>query len=136
MLRHAKQWFHQRVCHDRPQSCTHYHYSEFPLATFEAFMAAPSMGRYFNQNIEGSGADGPYDWRTHGFRNLITFALRTAKSSYSFEKATNLQGHIVDDEFERCLAYLHFEGSVMHLPVMIGADDHDVRRRQRPLLQR
>jgi KTSC domain len=57
----------QRVCYDRPRRCmvinltgTHYHYCELPLATFEAFMAAPSMGRYFNQNVKG------YDCRTHG----------------------------------------------------------------------
>ncbi|WP_461352239.1 KTSC domain-containing protein [Bradyrhizobium sp. USDA 4454] len=36
-----------------------------PAATFEAFLAAPSMGRYYNATIKGSGSDGPFDCRTH-----------------------------------------------------------------------
>ena len=64
--------FIQRVCYDKAQSYmlidlrgTYYHYCELPAAILEAFMAAPSMGQFFNQNIKGSGSDGPYDCRTH-----------------------------------------------------------------------
>jgi KTSC domain len=64
--------FIQRVCYDKPQSYmiinlkgTYYHYCELPSATFDSFMVAPSMGQFFNQNIKGTGADGPYDCRTH-----------------------------------------------------------------------
>jgi KTSC domain len=64
--------FIQRVCYDKAQSYmlinltgTYYHYCELPSATFEAFMVAPSMGQFYNQNIKGTGSDGPYDCRTH-----------------------------------------------------------------------
>src|SRR5664279_685976 len=64
--------FIQRVCYDNPQSYmiinlkgTYYHYCELPPATFDGLMGAPSMGQFFNQNIKGSGSDGPYDCRTH-----------------------------------------------------------------------
>jgi hypothetical protein len=64
--------FIQRVCYDKTQSYmlinlrgTYYHYCELPPATFDAFMGAPSMGEFYNQNIKGSGSDGPYDCRTH-----------------------------------------------------------------------
>lgn len=64
--------FIQRVCFDKAQSYmlinlrrTYYHYCELPLATFDAFMTAPSMGQFYNQQIKGSGSDGPYDCRTH-----------------------------------------------------------------------
>jgi hypothetical protein len=64
--------FIQRVCYDKPQSYmiinlkgTYYHYCELPPATFDALMGAPSMGQYYNQNIKGTGSDGPYDCRTH-----------------------------------------------------------------------
>jgi hypothetical protein len=60
--------FVQRVCYDKAQSYmiislrgTYYHYCEFPTATFDALMGAPSMGQFYNQNIKGSGSDGPYD---------------------------------------------------------------------------
>jgi hypothetical protein len=36
-----------------------------PPAAFDAFLAAPSMGQYYNVNIKGSGSDGPFDCRTH-----------------------------------------------------------------------
>ena len=36
-----------------------------PPTTYDALMGAPSMGHFFNQNIKGSGSDGPYDCRTH-----------------------------------------------------------------------
>jgi hypothetical protein len=64
--------FIQRVCYDKPQSYmvislkgTYYHYCELPPATFDSLMGAPSMGQFYNQNIKGTGQDGPYDCRTH-----------------------------------------------------------------------
>src|SRR6476660_10556354 len=64
--------FIQRVCYDKPQSYmlinlkgVYYHYCELPPATHDALMAAPSMGQFYNQNITGTGSDGPYDCRTH-----------------------------------------------------------------------
>jgi hypothetical protein len=44
---------------------TYYHYCEMPAATLNAFLTAPSMGQFYNQNIKGSGLDGPFDCRTH-----------------------------------------------------------------------
>jgi len=68
--------FIQRVCYDKPQSYmvinlkgTYYHYCELPPATFDSLMGAPSMGQFYNQNIKGSGSDGPYDCRTHRVPN-------------------------------------------------------------------
>jgi hypothetical protein len=62
----------QRVCYDKAQSYmiislrgTYYQYCELPPATFDDLMGAPSMGQFFNQNIKGSGTDGPFDCRTH-----------------------------------------------------------------------
>jgi KTSC domain len=56
--------FIQRVCYDKAQSYmlinlrgTYYHYCEF--------LAAPSMGQFYNQRIKGTGSDGPFDCRTH-----------------------------------------------------------------------
>jgi KTSC domain len=64
--------FIQRVCYDKAQSYliinlrgTYYHYCELPPQTFNGLMGAPSMGQFFNQNIKGSGSDGPHDCRTH-----------------------------------------------------------------------
>jgi hypothetical protein len=64
--------FIQRVCYDKAQSYmiinlrgTYYHYCELPSAMFDSLMGAPSMGQFYNQNIKGSGSDGPYDCRTH-----------------------------------------------------------------------
>jgi hypothetical protein len=64
--------FIQRVCYDKAQSYmiinlkgTYYHYCELPPATLDALIGAPSMGQFYNQNIKGSGSDGPYDCRTH-----------------------------------------------------------------------
>jgi hypothetical protein len=64
--------FIQRVCYDKAQRYmiinlrgTNYHYCELPPTTYDALMGAPSMGHFFNQNIKGSGSDGPYDCRTH-----------------------------------------------------------------------
>jgi hypothetical protein len=64
--------FIQRVCYDKSQNYmlinlrgTYYHYCELPVATFEAFMAASSMGQFYNQQIKGNGSDGAFDCRTH-----------------------------------------------------------------------
>jgi hypothetical protein len=64
--------FIQRVCYDKAQSYmlislrgTYYHYCELPAATFDAFVAAPSMGQFYNRSVKGSGSDGPFDCRTH-----------------------------------------------------------------------
>jgi KTSC domain len=64
--------FVQRVCYDKAQSYmlinlrgTYYHYCELPLATFDALLAAPSIGQFYNQRIKGTGSDGPFDCRTH-----------------------------------------------------------------------
>jgi hypothetical protein len=64
--------FIQRVCFDKAQSSmvislkgVYYHYCELPAPTFAGLMGAPSMGQFYNQNLKGSGSDGPYDCRTH-----------------------------------------------------------------------
>jgi hypothetical protein len=64
--------FIQRVCYDTAQSYmlinlrgTYYHYCELPAGVFDAFVTSPSMGQFYNQKIKGSGADGPFDCRTH-----------------------------------------------------------------------
>src|ERR1700712_1362028 len=64
--------FIMRVCYDKAQSYmlislkgTYYQYCELSPATFDAFVAAPSMGHFFNQSIKGTGSNGPFDCRTH-----------------------------------------------------------------------
>jgi hypothetical protein len=64
--------FVNRVCYDKAQqfmvvqlNATYYPYCEMPAATYETFLAAPSMGKYYNTNIKGTGEDGPYECRTH-----------------------------------------------------------------------
>ncbi|RXG88731.1 KTSC domain-containing protein [Bradyrhizobium zhanjiangense] len=64
--------FINRVCYDKTQSYmlvslrgVYHHYCELPSSTFDAFLAAPSMGTFYNQNIKGSGSDGAFDCRTH-----------------------------------------------------------------------
>src|SRR6476659_4699863 len=59
--------FIERVCYDKAQSYmiislkgTYYHDCELPNVTFDAFLGAPSMGQFYNQNIKGTGSDGPY----------------------------------------------------------------------------
>ena len=48
---------------DRPRRA--FTWAPLPAATFDGLMGAPSMGKFFNANIKGSGSDGPYDCRTH-----------------------------------------------------------------------
>src|SRR5258705_7609815 len=64
--------FINRACYDKSQQFTvvqlrsvYYPYCEMPAATFDALLAAPSMGQYYNANIKGTRSDGPFDCRTH-----------------------------------------------------------------------
>lgn len=64
--------FVKRVCYDVAQEYmvillngTYYHYCEIDRATVDGLLAAPSLGKYFNANIKGTGLDGPFDCRTH-----------------------------------------------------------------------
>lgn len=64
--------FVNRVCYDEKNQymivllkSTYYHYCELPKSVLDAFLAAPSLGRFYNANIKGTGSDGPYDCRTH-----------------------------------------------------------------------
>jgi len=61
----------QRVCYDKAKrhliiniKGVYDQYCELPALTFDGLMGAPSMGQFFNQNIRGSGPDGPYKCRT------------------------------------------------------------------------
>jgi hypothetical protein len=61
----------QRVCYDRAQRAMivgiksgYDRFCELPPETFNGFMAAPSMGQFFNQNIRRLAPDGRYDCRT------------------------------------------------------------------------
>lgn len=64
--------FIDRVCYDKAEQYlvislkgTFYHYCEIGAGTVAALLVADSMGRYYNQNIKGTGSDGPFDCRTH-----------------------------------------------------------------------
>lgn len=64
--------FIERVCYDAANQymllklkSTYYHYCEVPSSILESLISAPSMGRYYNASIKGSGSDGPFDCRTH-----------------------------------------------------------------------
>jgi hypothetical protein len=68
----ARSSFINRACYDKAQRfmvvqlrSIYYPYCEMPAPIFEAFVAAVSMGEYYNSNIKGTGADGPFDCRTH-----------------------------------------------------------------------
>ena len=57
----------QRACYDPVQASmivsvkdTYLQYCDLPPATFDALMAAPSMGQFFKRNI-GGGSDGRFD---------------------------------------------------------------------------
>ena len=61
-----------RVCYDKAEKymilrlkTTYYHYCEIDAATAQSFLAAGSKRKFFESKIRGSGADGPYDCRTH-----------------------------------------------------------------------
>lgn len=58
----------QRACYDPAQASmivsvkgTYLQYCDLPPATFDALMAAPSMGQFFRRNFEGGGSGGRYD---------------------------------------------------------------------------
>ena len=64
--------FINRACYDKSEQfmvvqlrSVYYPYCKMSGATFDAFLAASSMGQYYNANIKGSGSDGPFDCRTH-----------------------------------------------------------------------
>src|SRR5690348_10928125 len=64
--------FVNRVCYDKTNlymlillNSTWYHYCEVDAATVASLISAPSVGRYYNSNIKGTGGDGPFDCRTH-----------------------------------------------------------------------
>jgi hypothetical protein len=64
--------FVNRVCYDKANSYmlillknTWYHYCEIDAGTVTSLINAPSVGRYYNSNVKGTGGDGPFDCRTH-----------------------------------------------------------------------
>ncbi|MCC8956129.1 KTSC domain-containing protein [Bradyrhizobium sp. Pear77] len=86
--------FIQRVCYDKAQSYmlinlrgTYYHYCELPPAVLDAFLAAPSMGQFYNQNIKGTGSDGPYDCRTHRVPPLSNGAATVSRQRTTVDAA-------------------------------------------------
>jgi|SRR3954452_4557741 hypothetical protein len=64
--------FIDRSCYDKSKKFmvvqlkgTYYPYCEIPPSIYETFLNAPSMGRFYNASIKGTGKDGPFDCRTH-----------------------------------------------------------------------
>lgn len=64
--------FIKRACYDKVQqfvvvqlNATYYPYCEMPAGIYANFLAADSMGRFYNANIKSTGSNGPYDCRTH-----------------------------------------------------------------------
>jgi hypothetical protein len=61
-----------RICYDEAErymviqlKTTYYHYCEIDAATVQGLQKANSKRQYFETRIRGSGADGPFDCRTH-----------------------------------------------------------------------
>ena len=61
-----------RVCYDKAErymvirlKTTYYHYCEIDAATVKGLEKASSKRQFFETRIRGSGADGPFDCRTH-----------------------------------------------------------------------
>jgi len=61
-----------RVCYDAEshrmlvqRHAVYYQHCDLPKDTLDAFLNAPSMGRYYRANIEGADGSGPYACRTH-----------------------------------------------------------------------
>lgn len=61
-----------RVCYDDAsrhmlvqRNAVYRQYCGLPKVTLDAFLNAPSMGRFFNTNIEGAGGNGPYGCPAH-----------------------------------------------------------------------
>jgi hypothetical protein len=44
---------------------TYHQYCDLPKDTLDAFLNAPSMGRYYRANIEAADGNGPYACRMH-----------------------------------------------------------------------
>jgi hypothetical protein len=64
--------FVNRVCYDKANSYmlillnrTWYNYCEIDARTVASLLSAGSVGSYYNENIKGTGKDGPFDCRTH-----------------------------------------------------------------------
>ena len=62
----------KRVCYNEANAymiirlkSTDYHYCGVDAATVEEFLAASSMGRFYNQNIKVDANGGRFDCRTH-----------------------------------------------------------------------
>ena len=62
----------ERVCYDEAQRYllinvrgTYYQYCEMPLMTFNKFVTAPSMGRFYSEKIDRNGSSSSFDCRTH-----------------------------------------------------------------------
>ena len=60
-----------RVCYDAEsrrvlvqRHAAYYQHCDLPKDTLDAFLNAPSMGRYYTANIEGADGSGPYACRT------------------------------------------------------------------------
>ena len=61
-----------RICYDKAErymvirlKTTYYHYCEIDGATVQGLERASSKRQFFETRIRGSGADGPFDCRTH-----------------------------------------------------------------------
>jgi hypothetical protein len=61
-----------RVCYDTEsrrmlvqRHAVYHQYCDLPKDTLDAFLNAPSMGRYYRANIEGADGSGPYDCPAH-----------------------------------------------------------------------
>ena len=61
-----------RVCYDTEsrrmlvqRHAVYRQHCDLPKDTLDAFLNAPSMGRYYTANIEGARGSGPYACRTH-----------------------------------------------------------------------
>ena len=61
-----------RVCYDDASrrmlvqaDAVYRQYCDLPKDSLDAFLNAPSMGRFFRTNIERADGSGPYDCRTH-----------------------------------------------------------------------
>jgi hypothetical protein len=61
-----------RICYDRAErymlirlKTTYYQYCEIDSATVQGLQGANSKRQFFETRIRGTGADGPFDCRTH-----------------------------------------------------------------------
>ena len=65
-----------RICYDKAErymvirlKTTYYHYCETDAATVQGLERASSKRQFFETRVRGSGADGPFDCRTHPIPN-------------------------------------------------------------------